>query len=613
MNSGNSNVFKFECPVCEKRLKAHEGLVGKKVKCPGCNEKVKVPSESTPSPSSQPPPKPKKQASELDGILLAGPAISDLTARDEQATEIRAAKEAERAAARTRANNRRQAEPAQPLSMSPVGDDGLIPFDSDDSLAEQKESNDAGEAGADSEAASDSQSPQRSVFDDDLPELENLSEDDLKLEAETPPTPRKLGPSNLGDLDGLVPELGTSAQPSKRKASSQRPSSSPVPRSRQENELDEETPESVEPEPPLEEETEFRVVCSTCGTGIYVRPEKVGTKVKCPDCFSMFKVPPPPKGWKTRRNKNKVKMGGADIALAPAAALPSGHPELVRKDRSQALLEKAAQEVTDEEIEQLYDNDFDTAGFVQNTFGFTKDVIVMSQVFGYGIVFAIIFGLGFLAAEAVAKDPDGFFGRGMLLVAFILVPLVAVLFAMPMMSGALALIVSVANKQKRVEEVPSFNLFDNLGEIMLLAASLTFSALPGFMVGATVGDGALIRLTGMMCSCCLLFPLFLLSMLDNNSILAPISTSVVNSLRTAAESWGGYFMKSICAFFVIGVAWLMLLGRTPALAAIAGFLLPMLVFFISQQLGTLANQISDNLSFELAPNGDSDAEEDERL
>lgn len=616
MNSGSNNVFKFECPVCDKRLKAHDGLIGKKVKCPGCDQKVKVPSAPTPSPSSKtqsPSPQtdgPKKVASELDGMLLSGTAISDLDARNQEASDIRAEKESQRAASRARANNRRESlGPKQPLALPSAADDGLIPFDSDDTLAGQgSEEQTHGEQVAAEEPKADAR---RSVFDDDLPELENLSADEIQLSEPAPVPPKKLAPSNLGDLDDLIPTPGQSkTKPSKSKKSSGPTKTSATPQSSGSSRASQ-TPNgpaaaSNPPEDEFEEETEFRVVCSTCGTGIYVTPETVGSKVKCPDCFSMFKVPPPPKGWKTRRRKQKMALGD-DIALAPAAELPASHTEAARKDRSQVLLEKAAQEVTDEEIEQLYENDFDTAGFIQNTFGFTKDIIVMSQVLGYGIVFSIIFGLGFLAAEAIAQDPDGFFGRGMLMVAFILIPLIALLFAMPMLSGALGLIVSVANKQKRVEELPSFNLFDHLGEIMLLLSSLTFSALPGFMVGATVGDGALIRLIGMMCSCCLLFPLFLLSMLDNNSILAPISTSVVSSIRSAADSWGAYFMKTISAFVIVGIAWLILLGRSPALAAIAGFLLPPLVFFTAQQIGSLANQISDNLTFELTP---SEKEED---
>lgn len=594
-------MFKFECPVCDKRLKAHDGLIGKKVKCSGCDEVIKVP--PAPSPSPTPVETPKKKANELDGMLLSGPAISDLEDRNQQASEIRAEKEAQRAAARTRANNRRQESgPQQPLAMPSVNDEGLIPFDSDDELVEHNEQpsqNDESEENA-----------RRSVFDDDLPELENLTEDDIPLSAPSPEKPKKLAPSNLSDLDDLVPgpakatKAARSKGPSKKSTDSpQRPTNSPPPIPLEGSDPSDQSSDIPEEEQ-YEEETEFRVVCSTCGTGIYVTPEKVGRKVKCPDCFTMYEVPPPPKGWKTRRRKKKMTVEGADFALAPAAPLPSSHTEASRKDRSQVLLEKAAQEVTDEEIEQLYENDFDTAGFVHNTFGFTKDIIVMSQAIGYGIVFSIIFGLGFLAAEKIAEDPDGFFGRGMLLVAFILIPLVAMLFAMPMLSGALGLIVSVANKQKRVEELPSFNLFDHFGEIMLLLSALTFSALPGFMVGATVGEGALVRLIGMMCSCCVLFPLFLLSMLDNNSILAPVSSSVVGSLRSAADSWGAYFMKTISAFVIVGISWLVLLGRSPALAAVAGFLLAPLVFFVAQQIGTLANQISDKLTFELAPRED---------
>lgn len=609
MNS-DAEVFKFDCPSCGKRLKATRKLIGKRVKCPGCGQSVQVaapasePPKSAPESSSAASP----QSNALDAFSLAAPAIADLSGREQQAAEVRAEKEAKRQASLAKNKNRASyGKPVQPLATSDLGDEGLIPFDSDDDSPSATSASPI--AGAPSVAGNpEGDAPvRRSVFDDDLPELEALS--DAVVEPEPISSPRKprqkklSSAGSLSELDKLVPGLEETPTTSNGNSHSARVPAGNDSRS------DSERPNRGRPDED-HAEAEYRVICTTCGTGQYVSPSAIGKKVKCPDCFSQFAVPAPPKDWNRKGRKGNVRLDeDGDMALAPPAALPEAHTEEAKRGRSQQILEKAVLEVSDEEIEQLYDNEFDTAGFVQNTFGFTKDVVVMSQVLGYGIVFAAVFGVGHICAQIVAEDPDGFVGRGMLLITFILVPIVAMLFAMPMFSGALGLIVSVGNKQKRVLDAPSFNFFDNFGEIMVIAAAVAFSIVPGFFFGASLGSGAYVRLIGMLATCCAFFPIFLLSMLDNNSIVQPISTSVLRSLTSAAEAWGGYYMKTVIGFFVIGVAWLMLLGHSPVLTGLAGCLLPLLVFYTSQQIGSLANSIADNLSFELSTGDSSDDSE----
>ncbi len=51
---------------------------------------------------------------------------------------------------------------------------------------------------------------------------------------------------------------------------------------------------------------------------------------------------------------------------------------------------------------------------------------------------------------------------------------------MPMLASGLALLESVANQQKRLSELPNFNVFDNLGEIMVIFFALFGSMLPEY-------------------------------------------------------------------------------------------------------------------------------------
>lgn len=48
-------LIHFKCPQCSKRLQTKPDLAGKNIKCPGCNQVIKIPSPAVPKPQ---PPKP---------------------------------------------------------------------------------------------------------------------------------------------------------------------------------------------------------------------------------------------------------------------------------------------------------------------------------------------------------------------------------------------------------------------------------------------------------------------------------------------------------------------------------------------------------------------------
>jgi len=47
----------------------------------------------------------------------------------------------------------------------------------------------------------------------------------------------------------------------------------------------------------------YRITCNFCDTILTVVEDQAGTEIKCPDCFSMLKVGPPPEGLKRRKKK----------------------------------------------------------------------------------------------------------------------------------------------------------------------------------------------------------------------------------------------------------------------------------------------------------------------
>lgn len=626
MPNSDAEILEIECPSCGKRLKAGKQYAGKRVKCPKCGQPVKVPGIPTaPAP-----------AANDDWLSLDTPAIVDVSDRERAAAEVKAKRVAAQAAQHkirdkqlvennevlhipvVVPHSRRQTAEAAFANSSEIIDDEfrLEPL-------QEKGKPSTASAPGDS-ARSTERKP--SIFDDDLPDLADLTH--------APPKPLPLGSvPDLSDLDTLIPDLDAAfgkAPPAANRspAADQSPASnkpsaankSPSGRSSAPNGGS----RSRVPPPstsglgslldvPDTTDHEYRVACKVCGTAQYVRLSAKGMKIRCPDCTSEFKVPPPPPGW-SPKSKPKLELTNEDMPMAAAETYQEQQAIEGLRTRTSAMLDKAQREISDEELDGLYASDFDTSGFLQRTFGFLRDPIVISFILGYGFIFACVFAL----AQYGLNNADSGYGRGALLLGMIGAPLIGILFGLPMLSGALALLESVANRQPRVVDWPGFNVFDNFGDMLSIAAALLGAMLPGYMVGTFLGGDQVgagrIQITGLMLTTYAFFPILFLSILDNGSLFQPLSNSVVSSFKPAAEAWGGYYLKTMIAFSLTMLLWYMLLGtgKSPWLVGAGGFLVPLLVFFTFQQLGALADGISEHLSFEFAPGGEKDGDEESK-
>ncbi len=595
----NEEVLDFQCPKCTKRLKAGAAFAGRRVKCPNCQQAVTVPgislrtkSDKAVSPQPQPPTSPPNAATEPvqlkpvaslddDWLNLGGPAIADVSTRQQEFEEKKAALERERISRINKQRERKLPIGAAADAHETVEHQRVAPKSEGQHDAEQDGDFVLAPLVPTEKKPAESSSPRkpkRSVFEDDLPDLAELdpSPRAASIENQLLATHAGIDPIDLPNLSAL--DVGHTTKQGL----------SGLPKLIDIQSADEEI---------VDKDPSYRILCAACGTAQYVRLSNKGRKIKCPDCYLEFKIPAPPPNWSPQ--KKKLKLTNEDMPLAAAEELH--HPQTLESQRSRAsqILEKAQQQVTDEDLERLYDGDFDTAGFLQRTFGFLKDPIAMAHIAGYAIIFAGLFAMGQFAAN---NREEGFFGRGVILLTVIGAPAMGLLFTMPLLSSGLALLESVANRQKKVAEWPGFNIFENAGDMMATTVALLAAMVPGFLVGMWLGgesEGAgRIQIAGMMVTTFLLFPVFLLSMLDNGSVFAPLSSAIFRSFSEAAESWAGYFLKTLIAFSGVMMLWLMLLGKNEVMAAIAGCLYPLLVFFTCQQLGALADGISEHLSFE---------------
>lgn len=673
MSGDPENLIEFRCSNCSKRLKAKAKHAGKKLQCPNCSTELRIPSSSggandnssgvtspkvtgtnvngaqangaqtkdnlakandnaeigsspinislealaldaldSSAPKKESTNKPLTNSFDVDDLQLESMAISDLGDRHRESEEIRSEKENKRrlqlaAEERRRQERNPKSEEVAPLSRQSIDKVATQPAQDDYSLLPEI-------------APTNSQARNNlaSMLDDEL--LPKLAPE----------------PSSPAAVNNAKPANNTTSKPTNTKSPSSNPTNSRPPNSRPPNSRPPSAGPTIEPpkddfgdldalvpelEPPTKNtnslaffddvvEDRYRVACPICGTAQYVAIEAKGTQTQCSDCFSKYPVPGPPANWKPSKVAKRHDQFNTNSPLSS-----DQDTKVVDKQRKQLtndLLERAEHDIEKETSdEDRYGvADFDTNNFLQRTFGFLKDPVALGFIFGYSLVFALVFAL---IQYGISNVDNAEFGRGAALFCIISGPLLGLLFGLPMISAALAQLEAVANHQVKVVDWPGFNMFENIGDLMCVAISIGMSAIPGFLVGWTLGGDSAgsgrIILACILFSVLLLFPIFLLSILDSGNLFGLITKDVARSMKEVSEAWAAYYFKTAIFFSLTMVAWFMLLGagKSSILAAIAGASFPLLVFFLFQQVGGLADLIGEHLSFSFAA---SDADED---
>ncbi len=580
MSEKSDGDFIFRCSHCSKKLKAKLKSIGRELKCPSCSADIIIPdpTEVSTPPQGDSGTKPELGQSnhsdrnfsheagqgvlrpslfDVDELVLEQAAIENLDERRRDSEAIQQARAAERRR-RLAAEEQRQNQPTIPAEVvQPHSRRQTYEAQFKDSytMLEPDESSDS--------TSSESDRSKKSVFENDLPDLV----------APNPPENESPSDAAESDLDRIVAALGKQA-------------------------ISIDLTNLTEAGPPEVIEDQYRVTCPTCGTLQYVTQASQGLKIKCPDCTSKYTIPPPPPNWKPSRVSSRHKQFNEDSPLGEEFELQQIDRE--RRQQTKAMLDRAEVELSEEEREQnRYDGvDFDTYGFLRRTFGFAMDPVAVGIMFGYAVIFALVFGM----LQFGLSGDGSAFSQGVMLLCALTAPVLGVVFGMPMISAALAQLEAAANRQSRVTDWPSMNIFDHFGDVMAVSVALAAAAIPGFLLGSWLGGdlatAGRIQITGVMLTTFLLFPIFYLSILDSNILLQLVSSDVVRSIKEVSEAWGGFYLKTLIVFSFTLIVWYLLLGqgKSPVLGAFAGAMLPGLVFFTFHQLGLLADSISENLS-----------------
>ncbi len=541
--SNQESPISVQCPKCAAKLRATAELVGKRIACPKCGSRVLIP--HTGSPHSD------KLADKHSDILGGIP--DGVRSQDEDWFSLEPI------------SNPPPTQSETP--PSPNGDGSLI----EDPFGEE---------------TSSSNVPQRSVFDDDLPDLTPFEEPQSSLPDPKSRREDDLLRSYLGPSED--PLLGTSKDHGGGKQKKADTSGA----SGLEKALAEGQKGVAE-----EQDGEYSVVCKVCGTVLYVRPSSVGKQIRCPDCHSEFPQPAP----KPKKKPTEARWDEQDatVQLSPAEG---ANPRIVSREtvNTKSILDKAAEELKREAKElDGVSGSFDTEDWLAMVFGFLSDrslVVAIAILSG----FAAIFGYVFHSLGPYVLDQEYWHLQLARLLMFVL-GFIPILCAV--MLCCLAIIPKAANRLIKVEEWPFGKLGDSLGELMMLFIAIAGTYAIGLPVGSALfkmrapyliyGSIPTLSLWGLL-------PIVLLSMIESGNLFPPMTRSILKSLSQKPDTWGAMYMQTGVALAVFFVMTQVAFLYGPIAVAILFFLFPWLFCFIANQYGTLAGRISDvtELGFE---------------
>lgn len=370
-------------------------------------------------------------------------------------------------------------------------------------------------------------------------------------------------PDFVDNLPARPPKTTTTKTAASKTAASTSPSGMPKPAA------------SGPPTAERETQTEYRVTCKTCGTPTYVKAKQAGRTIRCPDCHSGIKVPPPPKV-----PRKPAPMPEPKAMPLRETASADRKPDPYKKSAQQLLAEAEAAEV--ESPPPDYDNP-DIGAWLKSVFGIFTD----SGVLAHWLVFSMIAALPTYFA----------INSGEVILIGALYPYAIIVGAL-ISACAFAVLLSVANQENGVQSWPVFEPMEWLSQLFLVSAAVAVPLIPvAAIVGAVFGASIPLLLVVGLLAVYLLFPFVLLSMMDMNSPFVPFSAEVARSVTRSQEAWGGLYFSSGILFF----AFLLFVAAVTSMVGGAGMILSItaavaVVFIYFAMIGRLAFAIGQGQS-----------------
>ncbi len=355
---------------------------------------------------------------------------------------------------------------------------------------------------------------------------------------------------------------------------------------------------SAEPDPfsltefeerPMRDDVEFAHTCKTCKAKLHFTERQIGTSTKCPDCHSIFVVPPP--NAHARWSPVVRSQGGDGFALTNEEGQSRKESNFLYQEPND-ILAKAEKELVEKEQEVASYFDDEAKGWLVRYFGFVRDGQVRVTAIITGLCLATVF-LGLHYAKTHVDDLSPFGVRLAYFAGFLAIaPLMAY-----WVSTGFAVLDTAANRLRRAREWPGMDPTEWAGEAWMILFVILLAGAPGSLVGYLLMSIGVPSQVGIACigfTIWSLGPWLLLGMMDNASLLRPFSSHVGRSLTKCADAWGAYYLFSaVAAGSLVG---LLVWSEQPSFipSFIVGVLIPWILYWWFHQLGILADSIAES-------------------
>lgn len=316
----------------------------------------------------------------------------------------------------------------------------------------------------------------------------------------------------------------------------------------------------------------FPVLCPTCQARLHPRRSHVGKRARCPDCDTVFVVPPPPEPTKAKPPPSPGKYAVGEESKRVEAEF-----HYLTADRA-----------AEPEPEPLAPPE--KGWFVRGVFTFPwwpgawARWMILSMLFVPALFLAGLI--------AVLAGPDGA-DKAMTLAVYLVLPLIWT-WVWALSYAAACFVAIVQDTGSGNDEVASWPEGDwrervitmlyvglHLGFAMAAASAVAWPAgmLHGPLAGGLVTAAA----------ANLLFPLFMLSSMEADTLLVPYSSLMYRSLFQVAGGWFVVYVESLAVvafaggLLAVGLAWSPILALLPA-----PLVLSTSIFFLARLYGRLA-------------------------
>lgn len=325
----------------------------------------------------------------------------------------------------------------------------------------------------------------------------------------------------------------------------------------------------------------FRVRCPVCESMNYATIDQIGKRIRCGDCDSPITVPPPPKPKQTYQ---------PDIESAQVFKFSDGDEEQTSSARPTDPFRRSADDYL--RAAEKAEDEVDEPEWELPSFGswFTR----LGKVFldpAVGLHIGLLSLFAFVPTYILLNlDHEA---RIVMMGMFAM----ALVFTALVVACGFAILQSVANGEEKVSEWPVFDPMEWLGQIFVAICATAVAAGPIALLAHFFSPGGLATVALAMFSLYLLYPIVLMSMLDEQSVFVPFSADVSKSVMRAPDQWGAAYLASAGLFAVMFFAYLFATICSAVVgAAIVIFVTIAGIFFYFGILGQLAYGIGQAIN-----------------